>query len=111
MLNNKADFILEYNESSSHSSHSLKREVDWSQSRVIFISPEFTNYQQHAIGFKDLGIQLWEVHRYNTEILLLFNEVKSPSNKESITTIVKNNAVARKVTEEICIYCIFKIKA
>src|SRR5215212_11693515 len=26
MLNNKADFILEYNESSSHSSHSLKRE-------------------------------------------------------------------------------------
>ena len=54
MLNNKADFILEYNE---HSSKSLKREgVDWSQSRVIFIAPEFTKYQQHAIGFKDLGI-------------------------------------------------------
>ena len=38
MLTNKADFILEYNESS-HSSHNLKREeVDWSQSRMIFIS-------------------------------------------------------------------------
>jgi hypothetical protein len=35
MLNNKADFILEYNESS-NSSHNLKREqVDWSQSRII----------------------------------------------------------------------------
>jgi hypothetical protein len=46
MLSNKADFILEYNESS-NSSHSLKREeVDWSQSRIIFISPEFTKYQQ-----------------------------------------------------------------
>ena len=35
MLNNKADFILEYNESS-NSSHNLKREqADWSQSRII----------------------------------------------------------------------------
>jgi hypothetical protein len=42
MLNNKADFILEYNErSSSLHFHSLKREdVDWSQSRVIFIAPD-----------------------------------------------------------------------
>jgi hypothetical protein len=53
MLNNKADFILEYNEASS-SSEPLKREdVDWSQSRIIFIAPEFTRYQQYAIGFKD----------------------------------------------------------
>jgi predicted transport protein len=103
MLNNKADLILEYNESS-NSSHSLKREdVDWSQSRIIFISPEFTKYQQHAIGFKDLGIQLWEVHKYNNS-LVLFNEVKSPSTKESITAIAKNNAVARKVAQEIKVY-------
>jgi hypothetical protein len=64
MLNNRADFILEYNESPSSSSHNrMKREqIDWSQSRVIFIAPEFTKYQQYAIGFKDVGIQLWEVH-------------------------------------------------
>ena len=103
MLNNKADFILEYNESS-NSSHNLKREeVDWSQSRIIFISPEFTKYQQHAIGFKNLGIQLWEVHKYNNG-LLVFNEVKSPSAKEPITAIAKNNAVVKKVTEEIKVY-------
>jgi predicted transport protein len=103
MLNNKADFILEYNESS-HSLHSLKREdIDWSHSRIIFISPEFTKYQQHAIGFKDLGIQLWEVHKYNND-LLVFNEVKSPSTKEPITAIAKNNAAAKKVAEEIKVY-------
>jgi predicted transport protein len=103
MLNNKAEFILEYNESS-HSSPNLKREdVDWSQSRIIFISPEFTKYQQHAIGFKDIGIQLWEAHKYSNG-LLVFNEVKSPSTREPITAIAKNNAVARKVTEEIKVY-------
>lgn len=103
MLNNKADFILEYNESS-NSSHNLKREeVDWSQSRIIFISPEFTKYQQHAIGFKDLGIQLWEVHKYNNG-LLVFNEVKSPSAKEPITAIAKNNPIVKKVTEKIKVY-------
>jgi hypothetical protein len=101
MLNNKADFILEYNERS-HSSHSLKREgIDWSQSRIIFISPEFTKYQQHAIGFKDLGIQLWEVHKYSNE-LLVFNE--APSTKEPITAIAKNSAVAKKVSQEIKVY-------
>jgi hypothetical protein len=70
---------------------------------VLLIIPEFTKYQQHAIGFKDLGIQLWEVHKYSNG-LLVFNEVKSPSTKEPITTIVKNNAVAKKVTEEIKVY-------
>jgi predicted transport protein len=105
MLNNRADFILEYNESASASSpHSLKREqVDWSQSRVIFIAPEFTKYQQHAIGFKDVGIQLWEVHKYNNG-LLVFNEVKSPSTKEPITTIAKDSDVVKKVTEEIKVF-------
>jgi hypothetical protein len=103
MLNNKADFILEYNESS-NSSHSLKREeVDWSQSRIIFISPEFTKYQQHAIGFKDIGIQLWEVHKYSNG-LLLFNELKSPSTKESVTTIAKNNATVKKLAQQIRVY-------
>ena len=64
---------------------------------------EFTKYQQHTIGFKDLGIQLWEVHKYSNG-MLVFNEVKSSSTKEPITTIAKNNAVARKVTEEIKVY-------
>jgi predicted transport protein len=102
MLNNKADFILEYNEASS--SESLKRqEVDWSQTRIIFIAPEFTRYQQYAIGFKDLGIQLWEVHKYSNG-LLVFNEAKSPFTKEPIATIAKSNPIAKKVTEEIKVY-------
>ena len=50
MLNNKADFILEYNE---RTKGALRREdVDWSQSRVLFLAQSFTTYQQNAINFR-----------------------------------------------------------
>ncbi|MFT5667859.1 MAG: RecB family endonuclease NucS, partial [Vicingaceae bacterium] len=44
MLENKADFILEYNE---NKKGALKRnEVEWSQSRVIFVSQSFNDVQK-----------------------------------------------------------------
>jgi hypothetical protein len=103
MLNNKADFILEYNDRSSGPSTLKRTDIDWSQSRVIFVAPEFIKYQQYAIGFKNLGIQLWEIHKYKNAIVT-FNEVQSPTKKESITTITKSNPVARRVSEEIKVY-------
>lgn len=67
MLNNKADFILEFNE---NQQQSLKRmDVDWTQSKVIFVSPSFTTYQREAINFKDLPIELWEVKKNSKMIL------------------------------------------
>jgi predicted transport protein len=102
MLNNKADFILEYIHAFPSQSIN-KQDVDWSQSRIIFIAPEFTRYQQYAIGFKDLGIQLWEVHKYSNG-LLIFNEAKSPFTKEPLTAIAKRNPAAKKITEEIKVY-------
>ena len=68
MLNNKSDFILEYNEKKREN---LKREdVDWSQSRVLFLANSFTTYQQNAINFKDLPIELWEVKKYDNKTIL-----------------------------------------
>ena len=47
LLNNRADFIVEYNEK--HPLTPLRRDqVDWGQSRVIFIAPSFTEYQKEA---------------------------------------------------------------
>jgi hypothetical protein len=103
MLNNKADFILEYNDRSSGPSALKRTDIDWSQSRVLFVAPEFTKYQQYAIGFKDFGIQLWEIRKYKNGTVT-FNEVQSPARKESITTITKSNPVARRVSEEIKVY-------
>lgn len=90
LLNNKADFILEYNEKMKHN---LKRDdVDWSQSRVLFLANSFTNYQQNAINFKDLPIELWEVKKYNNNTIL-YNQLKSSNSSESINKISKNKTI------------------
>lgn len=82
MLNNKADFILEFNESQQTT---LKRtDVDWTQSKVIFISPQFTNYQREAINFKDLPIELWEIKRFENDTVS-FDQIQKTSAKESTT--------------------------
>ena len=55
LLNNKAEFILKYNETKEKEYFLKKDNVDWSQSRVIFIAPQFTTYQRKAIElFKDI---------------------------------------------------------
>ncbi len=101
MLNNKADFILEYNESQNQS---LKRsDVDWSQSKVIFVSPVFTTYQREAINFKDLPIELWEVKKFENETIS-FEQIQKASAKESIKTISRNNDTVEEVSKEVKVY-------
>lgn len=101
MLNNKADFILEYNESLNSS---LKRnDVDWSQSKVIFISPSFTDYQRESINFKDLPIELWEVKYFNNQTICYIPK-KATGATESIKTISKKSKTIEKVSEEIKVY-------
>ena len=90
MLNNKADFILEYNEKMKDN---LKRDdVDWSQSKIVFISNSFTIYQLNAINFRDLPIELWELKKYEKGIIL-YSQLKSPDSNESIKTITKNKTI------------------
>lgn len=101
MLNNKSDFILEFNE---NLNNTLKRnDVDWSQSRVLFVSPNFTNYQREAINFKDLPIELWEVKRYENQTVSYEQIIKSDS-QESINTISKSDKTIRSVAKEIKVY-------
>ncbi|MDY0088818.1 MAG: DUF5655 domain-containing protein [Flavobacteriaceae bacterium] len=101
MLNNKADFILEYNESQQTT---LKRtDVDWTQSKVIFISPQFTNYQREAINFKDLPIELWEIKRFENETIS-FEQIQKTSTKESIKTISRNDETVEAVSKEVKVY-------
>lgn len=100
MLNNKADFILEYNEKTKEN---LKREeIDWSQSRVLFLAQSFTTYQQNAINFRDLPIELWEVKIYNNSTIL-YNQLLSSEAKESIKTVTKSKTV-ESVAKEVKVY-------
>jgi len=101
LLNNKADFILEYNECKNKS---LSRgSLDWSQSKIVFITPQFTKYQRQAINFKDLPIELWEVNKYENDTIS-FNQLKSPENSESINKISSKSGIVQKVGREIKVY-------
>jgi len=100
MLNNKSDFILEYNE---NMSGNLKRgSIDWSQSKVIFISPNFSQYQKESINFKDLPIELYEIKRYSNNSLIL-NQIKGEGS-ESVSKISKGKGVIGKVSKEVKVY-------
>jgi predicted transport protein len=101
MLNNKADFILEFNE---NLDKTLKRnDVDWSQSRVLFVSPAFTNYQREAINFKDLPIELWEIKRFENNTVS-YEQIQKGGTQESIKTISKADQTIDNVAREIKVY-------
>jgi predicted transport protein len=101
MLENKADFIVEYNESLKRN---LKREdVDWSQTRVAFVSPGFTENQIQATNFKDIAIELWEVKQYENDIIAI-NPIKKSTAAESIKPITQQIQTLKNVTEEIKVY-------
>lgn len=101
MLNNKADFILEYNE---NRKETLKRDdVDWSQSRVLFVAPSFTQYQKHSVDFKDVPFELWEIKRFEGDLISM-TQHKSDSS-ESISSIEKDSSgVISKVSKEVKVY-------
>lgn len=101
MLNNKADFILEYNEN--RKSTLRRHDVDWSQSRVVFIAPQFTPFQKESINFRDLPIELWEIKRYSNE-MVLYERIATEKAVESIKTISKNEKEISAVTKEIKVY-------
>jgi predicted transport protein len=101
MLNNKSDFILEYNE---NCKDSLKRDdVDWSQSRVIFVSPNFTEYQKNSVNFKDVPFELWEIKKYDNG-LIGFLEHKTSSDVSISTIKTDVESVVGSVTKEITVY-------
>jgi predicted transport protein len=97
LINNKAEFILEYEE---QKNLKLKRtDVDWNQTRVIFISREFTPYQKGAIGFKDVPFELWEAQLFENGFCS-FMQIKTAETQESISKFTKSPTV-KKVTEEV----------
>ncbi len=101
MLENKADFIIEYNETLKSS---LKRnEIDWSQTRVIFVSTSFTENQRSATNFKDIAIELWEIKRYENNLVSV-NQIKKSKSSESIKPLASSNKELQAVTEQIKVY-------
>ncbi|AXQ78166.1 hypothetical protein DDV21_003270 [Streptococcus chenjunshii] len=102
LLKYKADFILEYQEKTGKLLR--KNAVDWSQSKVVFVSPNFTSFQKQAVDFKDLNIELWEVKRFENNLLLI-NGINKSKNAPSIkTSVSEDNSELALVTKELKTY-------
>jgi predicted transport protein len=101
MLENKEVFIVEYNE---RLKRNLKRnDVDWSQTRVIFVSTTFTDNQIDATDFRDLAIELWKVTRYDNNTLHI-SEIKKTRSAESIKQVTQQSKDLKLIASEIKIY-------
>lgn len=101
LLNNKAEFVQKL---------SIKKwkilensHIDWSQSKIIFISEKFTEHQKESINFKDLPIELFELRKFNNN-LCIFEQIIWNNKTESIKTITKFDSEIKKIENEIKIY-------
>ncbi len=100
MLNNKADFILEYNECMNKNLR--KNDVDWSQSKVLFVAPSYTLYQRESINFKDLPIELWEIKQFENSTVM-YTQINPTKSTESIQTISSDTNI-QSVAKEVKTY-------
>lgn len=101
MLENKADFIIEYNESCKASLQRI--DVDWSQTRVIFVSTGFTENQRLATNFKDIAIELFEIKQYDGGIIAI-NPIKKSSSATSMQPLTGKDESISKISKEIKVY-------
>lgn len=103
MLEYKGDFIVEYNESCNKN---LKRtDIDWSQSKVLFVAPSFNNYQKQSSNFKDLPIELWEIKRFENDVIVI-NPIKKSQSAPSFKQVQTSHKESEinKVVKEIKVY-------
>lgn len=103
VLNNKADFVLRYNETQQKSL--TKADIDWSATRVIFVAARFTTHQLGSINFQDLPIELWKVQLHEGDLLSIEQQL-ADKQAESIKTVTKKTNVASSVDREIKTYSV-----
>ena len=81
-----------------------KDEVDWSQSKIVFVSPAFNQNQKQAVDFKDLNIELWEVKRYENDIIVIDGVKKSAASPSIKQTPQKEDSELVEITKQIKSY-------
>jgi len=101
MLKNKAEFIVEYNEQLKKNLQ--RKDIDWEQTRVAFVSQSFTDQQIQALDFKDLPIELWKVTQYESGIIAITTIAKSKT-APSIKKIIQEKEETKAIANEIKVY-------
>ena len=102
LLERKADFVLQYN--LKYNKQININDIDWSQTRIIFVSPIFTPYQLNATDFQNIPVDLYKITKYEDGIVDIELVQKNSNVKiEEVVFNEKTNSVAREIkvyTEE-----------
>ena len=98
LLNNKAEFVLKFNQV--FDKNNSKDDFDFSQTRVIFISPSYTTYQLKSVEFSDIAFELWKVSKFSNNTVL-FDKVNNTDTSASIKQVTNSDKNKQKVNKEI----------
>lgn len=100
MLKRKAEFVLKYN--NTNNKNKTINDFDWSQSRVVFISPAFSNYQLDANTYIKMPFDLYSIKKYDN--ILSFEKIEDK--KSSKIDFVNSNIISEEnsVMKEIKVY-------
>lgn len=98
LLNNKAEFVLKYNQV--FNKNNGKEDFDFTQTRVMFISPSYTTYQLKSVEFSDIAFELWKVSKFSNDTVL-FDKVNNTNTTASIKQVTNSDKNKQKVNKEI----------
>ncbi len=102
LFDRKADFVLKYNEVKNAN---LKiSDIEWEQSRVVFVSPKFTDYQIKANDFKNNPIELVQIAKYEDGIIEIDRIKKNSNIKLETNTFSDENNFIENVDKQIKVY-------
>lgn len=99
MLKRKEAFVLKYN-NVTKSNYEIK-DIDWSQARIVFISPFFSKRQINATEFEGMPFDLIKAVKYENDIVEFDKLSKNPNLKEEYTP---KNEIIQEVIKEIKVY-------
>jgi len=94
LLNNKAEFVLKYNQK--FNTNYGKEDIDFTQSKIMFIAPNYTTYQLKSIEFNDLAFELWKVTKYSNNTVL-YDKLNISENKASIKEVKTTKMLIKKL--------------
>lgn len=99
LINNKSDFVLKYiNKTKTNLD---PKDFDWSQSRVIFISPSFSSYQKNSVNFRDVPFELWQIQKYEDGHISLEQHIANSD--QSIDGFKQDNKAIDRLKGEIVV--------
>lgn len=103
LLAHKGEFVLCFNERYPNYVKKIKS-IDWSQTRVIFITNDYTNYQYGAINNPDVPIDLVMVKKYSNGFINVEKLNKTTTKQRTSKQETKQEASKKGLSEEIKVY-------